>query len=101
MQGLDATLTLKNGEQFQGVFSGGTFDSMTKSRYVLKMVRRTRSPGEAHVNGDVDVPDEYIGEGDDHTMSFDAQDTVSFAVDDVVTASAQPAQNGISCHYSR
>ncbi|KAK1092865.1 poly(A)-binding protein binding protein [Friedmanniomyces endolithicus] len=92
--GHDATITLKNGERFAGVFSGGNFDSMTKSMYVLKMVRRTRSLGDAQVNGDADMSEEYLGEGEDHMMSFDAQDTLLFAVDGVIVADAPPTQNG-------
>ena len=37
---------------------------------------------------------EYVGEGEDHVMTFDVQDTVDLAVNDVVTASNQPTQNG-------
>ncbi|TKA49201.1 hypothetical protein B0A54_01277 [Friedmanniomyces endolithicus] len=92
--GHDATITLKNGERFAGVFSGGNFDSITKSMYVLKMVRRTRSAGETQVNGDMDMSEEYLGEGEDHKMSFDTQDTLLFAVDGVVVADAPSTQNG-------
>ncbi|KAK0938209.1 poly(A)-binding protein binding protein [Friedmanniomyces endolithicus] len=92
--GHDATITLKNGERFAGVFSGGNFDSITKSMYVLKMVRRTRSAGETQVNGDMDSSEEYLGEGEDHKMSFDTQDTLLFAVDGVVVADAPSTQNG-------
>ena len=96
IQGLDATITLKSGEQLIGVFAGGVFDLPVKSQYTLKMVRQVRSSGEAHVNGDSDLLEEFIGEGEDHVMSFDLHDTVSLAVDEVVTASTQPAQNGMS-----
>ncbi|KAK3671845.1 poly(A)-binding protein binding protein [Recurvomyces mirabilis] len=92
--GLDATLTLKNGEQFTGVLAGATFDSSSKSKYVLKMVKQTQAQGEAHMNGDTSSNDEYIGEGEDHVMSFDVQDTTSLVVDDVVTTGSQPQQNG-------
>lgn len=93
-QGQAATLTLKNGEQFTGVFSGGSFDSTSKNQYILKMVKRTRLPSHQQVNGTTDIPDEYTGEGEDHVMAFDVQDTADLAVKDVTTASAQPAQNG-------
>ncbi|KAK4549685.1 hypothetical protein LTR36_004986 [Oleoguttula mirabilis] len=92
--GQDATLTLKNGEQFTGVFSGGSFDSVAKTQYVLKMAKRTRLPSHQQVNGTVEMPDEYTGDGEDHVMTFDVQDTVDLAVTDVTTSSAQPAQNG-------
>ncbi|KAK5114992.1 hypothetical protein LTR85_010030 [Meristemomyces frigidus] len=92
--GEDATLTLKNGEQFTGVFSGGAFDSASKNHYVLKMVKRTRLPSHQQVNGTIEMPDEYAGDGEDHVMTFDVQDTIDLAVADVTTTSAQPAQNG-------
>ncbi|KAI7518423.1 hypothetical protein KC331_g21220, partial [Hortaea werneckii] len=63
--GQDATLTLKNGEQFSGVFSGGSFDSPSKSQYVLKMVKRTKLPSQQQMNGDTELSAEYIGEGED------------------------------------
>lgn len=93
-QGYDATLTLKNGEQYTGVFSGGSFESNSKHQYILKMVRRTGLPTNQQVNGDLGSSEEYIGEGEDHVMVFDKDDTVDLTVNDVVTANAQPLQNG-------
>ncbi|KAK5133964.1 hypothetical protein LTR08_007084 [Meristemomyces frigidus] len=93
LTGCDATLTLKNGEQFTGVFSG-FFDLGSKCQYTLKMVKRTRLPSHQQVNGTVEVPDEYTGEGEDHVMSFDLLDTVDLAAADVSITSAQPMQNG-------
>ncbi|KAK4496344.1 hypothetical protein PRZ48_012324 [Zasmidium cellare] len=87
--GKDVTLTLKNGEQFTGVFSGASLES-SKTQYVLKMVRRTSAP---QANGNSDTS-EYIGEGEDHVMSFDIQDTIDLAVPDVSTTAATPHQNG-------
>lgn len=61
----------------------------------MKMVKRTRLPSQ-QVNGTTDLADEYIGEGEDHAMSFDLQDTADLAVSNVVTASAHATQNGIA-----
>lgn len=94
VQGNDATLTLKNGEQFTGVFSGSSVESSTKSVYILKMVKRTRFASNQQVNGSTALPDEYIGEGDDHVMVFDTQDTADLEVKNVVTANAHAHQNG-------
>lgn len=61
-------------------------------------------PSNQQVNGNDDIgrSQEYVGEGDDHVMVFDKEDTVDLAVPDVVTASAQPVQNGmyslLPCH---
>jgi hypothetical protein len=93
-QGNDATLTLKNGEQFTGVFSGSSLESSAKSVYILKMVKKTRLASHQQINGNTEPSDEYIGEGEDHVMVFDAQDTADLAVANVVTANAHATQNG-------
>lgn len=92
---MDATLTLKNGEQFTGVFSGANLDTPAKAQYVLKMVKRTSLPIHQQVNGTIDMADEYTGEGEDHVMTFEVQDTIDLTVKDVTTAAAQPSQNGM------
>ncbi|KAI6800854.1 hypothetical protein KC361_g2108 [Hortaea werneckii] len=92
--GQDATLTLKNGEQFSGVFSGGAFDSPSKCQYVLKMVKRTKLPAQQQMNGDTELSAEYIGEGEDHSMAFDVQEAIDLSVKDVTTVDAKPMQNG-------
>ncbi|KAK6438994.1 poly(A)-binding protein binding protein [Oleoguttula sp. CCFEE 5521] len=97
--GTDATLTLKNGEQFSGVFSGASLEAANKSVYILKMAKRTRLPSSQQLNGERDLPDEYIGEGEDHMMTFDVQDTIDLAVSEVILASA-PTQNGMTSAYS-
>ena len=58
------------------------------------MAKRTRSSSHHQTNGNTDMLQEYVGEGEDHVMTFDVQDTVDLAVNDVVTASTQPMQNG-------
>ena len=90
-------MTLKNGEQFAGVFSGGSFEP-NKCHYMIKMVTRTRLPRDQQVNGASELPIEYIGEGEDHAMTFDAQDTLDLSVQDVNLAGAAPQQNGESKH---
>jgi hypothetical protein len=91
IQGTYATLTLKTGEQFTGVFNGSSID---KSVYTLKMVKRTRLASQQQTNGNTELLDEYIGEGDDHIMHFDVQDTADLSVPNVVTVNAHAAQNG-------
>lgn len=58
------------------------------------MVRQTRLPTGQQVNGNVELTDEYVGEGEDHVMMFDKEDTLDLAVNDVVTANTQPMLNG-------
>lgn len=63
---------------------------------MLKMVRRTRLPSPQQTNGATVVYEEYIGEGEDHMMAFDVQDTADLAVMNVVAGSSQAAPNGQS-----
>lgn len=92
-QGKDTTITLKNGEQYTGVFSGGSFEA-TKTFYVIKMAKQTQLADHQQSNGNSDLPTEYVGEGEEHVMSFDVQDTTDLFVRDVTTAAATPQQNG-------
>lgn len=98
MVGYDAVLTLKNGEQFVGVFSGCSVDAHPH-QYLLKMVRRTRSPNQQQTNGATDTSDEYIGEGADHAMTFDVQDTADLNINDLGPLAAAPKQNGTSTYF--
>ncbi|GAB7342085.1 hypothetical protein MBLNU457_g0363t1 [Dothideomycetes sp. NU457] len=98
--GMDATVTLKNGEQFAGVFSGATTEQ-NNSSYVLKMTRRTKHASTAQLNGDSassDQSDQLVGQGPDHAMAFNAQDVIDLSVPSVnlSTAVTAPASNGVS-----
>lgn len=59
---------------------------------MLKMVRQS------HVKGDVtrgnDHPEEYIGVGNDHAMSFDTKDVVDLAVEGTIFNVREKTQNG-------
>lgn len=59
----------------------------------MKMVRRTRLLSQ-QVNGNTELSEEYVGEGEDRVMVFDVQDTVDLAVSGVVTAAAHATPNG-------
>ena len=60
------------------------------------MVKRIRLPTQQQINGATatELPNEFIGEGEDHVMTFDKDDTVDLSVLDVTLAPAQPVQNG-------
>ena len=58
------------------------------------MVKKTKLASHQKVNGNTESSDEYIGEGEDHVMVFDAQDTADLTVANVVTANAHATQNG-------
>lgn len=83
IQGLPCVVTLKNGDCFSGIFSGGSPDT-SDSRYILKMVKRTESRAQQS-NGVANNAEEYIGEGDDHAIAFETQDVVDLSVPNVST----------------
>ncbi|CAK4027913.1 Hypothetical predicted protein [Lecanosticta acicola] len=91
--GKDVTLSLKNGEQFAGVYSGCSLE-LSKTQHIIKMARRTRPPTQQQANGNTGLSSEYIGQGEDYVMSFDVQDTVDLFVEDVSTAATATQQNG-------
>jgi hypothetical protein len=74
-------LAFKSGEVFTGVFSGFAQDTSNTAQYRLKMVKRQPHP-------------EYIGEGDEHAMAFDVQDTLSLSASDVPLSSSTSQANG-------
>ncbi|KAF2085956.1 hypothetical protein K490DRAFT_74827 [Saccharata proteae CBS 121410] len=83
--GLVTNITLKNGEQFSGVFHGASLEQQ-EHRYTIKMAKRVQS---AQANGASDNLDEYCGVGEDHVLTFEVKDVVDLSVDNVVTDKAQ------------
>ena len=86
-------MTVKNGDVFSGVFFGAAFDN-NESNYVLKMVQKIKSGEKTEVNGSQDILNEYVGVGEDHTMSFESKDVVSLAVEGVTFDGREKPQNG-------
>ncbi|KAF1810253.1 hypothetical protein P152DRAFT_451346 [Eremomyces bilateralis CBS 781.70] len=90
--GRPCTITTKTGDQFHGIFSGSTVGS-PESRYVLKMVKKAL-PHNEQSNG-VSTADDYIGTGENHTMSFDTADVIDLCALQVDTDVVQSkSQNG-------
>jgi hypothetical protein len=87
------TVTLKNGEEFKGIFSSGLADP-ARPQYTLKMVKRSKLANHLHTNGDLQLPDEYAGEGEDYAMTFDKDDVVDLQVTACAPLPPQPTQNG-------
>ncbi|KAK4992594.1 poly(A)-binding protein binding protein [Elasticomyces elasticus] len=85
--GLDAQVVLKNGEQYTGIFSGGSFEP-SAAYYTLKMVKKTGPHNTQQANGVAAVLTTYVGEGDEHVMAFDSQDVIDLAVSNVETATS-------------
>lgn len=87
---------MKNGEKYSGVLSGTSLDP-SELRYVFKMVKKLLPASNAQSNGTGDVPDDYVGVGDYHVMSFDMSDVADFNVNHVVLDKSQAkGQNGTS-----
>ena len=87
-----ATLILKNGEQYRGVFSGAILEP-SDLRYTLKMVKKVNSNTEQQSNGIVNTATEFLGVGDDHTMTFAVQDVAELAVSQLVIDRTQHKYN--------
>jgi len=79
--GCTATVTVKSGNRFSGVFSGASLET-TELAYVLKMVKQLQSE---QTNGFSESHDGYVGYGDDHAMTFEIKDVVDMAVTNVFT----------------
>jgi hypothetical protein len=63
-----------------------------ESAYLLKMVQQSYNKGDT-VRGK-DYPEEYIGIGHDHAMSFDTKDVAALAVEGVIFNAREKSQNG-------
>ena len=92
-QGLQTSVTVKNGDVFSGIFFGADVETNEPS-YLLKMVQQVRSGNKSEVNGNQETLGEYIGLGDDHSMSFDIKEVADLAVDNVTLDHREKAQNG-------
>ncbi len=97
LQGLPATITTKNREKFEGVFSGASLEG-AESIYMLSMAKKIMSAGDGPVNGVVpESAPAYMGEAPSHRMIFETKDVVDLAVDNVLLNEAQSkAPNGQS-----
>jgi hypothetical protein len=85
-QGLNATLLLKNGDRYNGIFS-----TVSDNRYIIKMAKKLPSQG-GQANG---VAVEQAGTGPDRTLSLNTNEVVDLHVDDVrFDKSLSRGQNG-------
>lgn len=86
---------LKNGEQFTGVFDSVSLEP-NKTHYTIKMARKINA-SQQQTNGTTELS-EFMGEGEDHAMSFDGQDIIDLSARDVSTTAAVSHQNGTQCY---
>ena len=86
-------VTIKNGDVFSGTFFGADMENHEPT-YLLKMVQQVRSSNKGENNGSQDSLGEYMGIGEEHSMSFDIKEVASLAVDDVTFDHREKTQNG-------
>ncbi|KAL8694728.1 MAG: hypothetical protein Q9218_000654 [Villophora microphyllina] len=91
--GLQASITVKNGDVFSGIFYGSSFEGHD-SGYLLKMVQKIKSGDKREPNGGHDNLGDYIGCGEDHAMSFELKDVADLAVDGMTFDVHEKASNG-------
>ncbi|MCJ1229114.1 hypothetical protein MMC12_005779 [Toensbergia leucococca] len=93
LMGLTASITVKNGDVFSGVFVGSIVENH-ESAYLLKMVQHVKSEEKCEANGIQECTGDYIGVGEDHAMSFDIKEVVDLAVEGVAFDARDKPQNG-------
>jgi PAB1-binding protein PBP1 len=84
LQGMEVAVSLKDGHNFSGVFSAASIDS-ADPRVTLKFAQKTSQ----QANGTTDQPNEYVGEGQDHVMTFSLQDVVDLSVNNLHLAASE------------
>jgi len=82
---------VKNGDAFSGIFFGATLESHDLV-YAFKMVQKLKS---GEIDGVQASRDQYVGMGEDHSMSFDTKDVVDLAVEGVTLLPQEKRANGI------
>ncbi|KAL9001119.1 MAG: hypothetical protein Q9169_000302 [Polycauliona sp. 2 TL-2023] len=80
--GLPASVTVKNGDVFSGIFYGSLFEN-NEPRCSLQMVQKVKASDKTEINGDHEIHDEYVGFGDNYSMGFDMKDVIDVAVEGV------------------
>ena len=90
---MPASITVKNGDVFTGVFFGATMENH-QSAYLMKMVEQVKSGAKAEPNGTQDCSGGFIGRGDDFAMSFDTKEVTDLAVEGITFDSQHKMQNG-------
>ena len=84
MVGNIATVAVKNGDRFTGVLSGASLqkENTDAPLFVLKMTKKI-SNASGQANGSSNTTDEYIGNGEDHIMTFSQNDILDLSVENL------------------
>ncbi|KAL8674929.1 MAG: hypothetical protein Q9168_000632 [Polycauliona sp. 1 TL-2023] len=91
--GLSASVTVKNGDVFSGIWYGSSFEN-NEPRCSLQMVQRVKASDKSEINGDHETHDDYVGFGDNHSMGFDMKDVIHVAVEGVTFDNREKLLNG-------
>ncbi|PKY00863.1 hypothetical protein P168DRAFT_321922 [Aspergillus campestris IBT 28561] len=83
--GLHATITMKNGERFSGIFSSSSLEP-SETSFVFKMVQRLPKQEQGKTNGASEPATPFLGSAPDHSVSLDARDIVEISVPNVSTS---------------
>ncbi|KAI9760308.1 MAG: Bud site selection protein 6 [Chaenotheca gracillima] len=73
--GLSASVTTKSGDNFEGIFSGSSFEP-NETAFILKMAKQTKHGSSTQANGVGETLVEYVGSGQEHVMAFEMKDVV-------------------------
>ena len=90
---MHASITVKNGDVFTGVFFGANMENHD-SAYILKMVQHIKAGNRGEANGVLDSSTSYIGRGEDYAMTFDTKEVVNLAIEGIVFDGQPKLQNG-------
>ena len=93
LQGSWASLTVKNGDTFKGIFFGVTLDS-PESAYLLKMVQQGKPNNSGDASGLQETTWDFTGTGEDHAKTFDIKDVIDLAVEGISLGTQNKMQNG-------
>ena len=93
LQGQVASVTVKNGDTYSGLFFGALMDK-PEPEYLLKMVQHTKSGRRGEINGVRDNMRDYVGVGDDHAMSFKIKEVADLAFEGISISSQDRRSNG-------
>lgn len=97
---MPATITVKGGDLFRGIFFGATIETH-ESAYLLKMVQQIKLGGKGDLNGSPESSGDYIGAGEDYTMIFDVKDVLDLAIEGDLVSTQSKMLNGRPPHALR
>ena len=87
---------MKSGDAFKGIFFAVTLEGHD-SAYLLKMVQQVKQGNKNDSNGVAEYPWDYIGAGEDYSMTFDLKDVIDLAVEGSLLSTQNKLNNGMDC----